>query len=55
MHWSFSVQGDCDSDAECQGDLVCHRRNWGDLGPPCCGGIPIDTIDYGEDPGPSSA
>ena len=42
--------GDCDSDAECQGNLVCHQRDWDDPGPPGCDGIPESIADYCGDP-----
>ena len=33
-------QGDCDEDADCKGNLVCHLRDAGDVGPSGCDGIP---------------
>ena len=29
-------QGDCDSDADCKGELICFKRNGGDGDPPGC-------------------
>ena len=35
-------QGDCDDDADCQGDLICHRHEKGDPVPGCSGGEQSD-------------
>ena len=44
-------QGDCASDAECEGDLVCHYHdNFDDPTPPGCGGTPLNNGDYHSDP-----
>ena len=50
----FSVFfGDCDSDADCDDDLVCYQLNEGDTGPEDCFGIPFMDVDYCGEPGGS--
>ena len=44
-------EGDCDDDADCMGELVCHQRhNSNDPLPPGCGGTPDTKSDYCVDP-----
>ena len=41
-------EGDCDSDSDCEGDLVCHRRS-GEEAVPGCAGEGGDRDVYGKD------
>ena len=34
-------EGDCDSDSDCRGALICHQRNDGERTPGCYGAVPV--------------
>lgn len=46
-HLCDLCQGDCDSDADCRGNLVCHKRGENDNVPGCKGGAADNSgVDY---------
>ena len=39
-------EGDCDTNADCEGDLKCFERKTNDPNPPGCSGTPHKNYDY---------